>query len=249
MRRALWLLSATLLLACEGGPIEIFASAAGASGNGDTAAAGDSNVVDGGSNASAGAGGSVAGSDMGGTFSSGGAPIAGAAGAAGVAGSDGVSCANNPDCPAGWLCKKATCGDARGVCELRPKFCQPDLVPECGCDHVTYWNECYRRAAGQSVSSENECAEGARLCVGNADCPGGAYCQHLLPRDSGCNQMVGPGSCWVTPDSCSEVPQDPYHWKACAIGAMDAGTGCASTCDAVQSGRPYVEQLPNAVCQ
>lgn len=44
-----------------------------------------------------------------------------------------------------------------GVCEVRPRIC-PDLrAPVCGCDNVTYGNDCERSAAGAALDHVGEC--------------------------------------------------------------------------------------------
>jgi len=239
---------ALLLVACQGSDIEIFAPAAtagsgGASGSSAAGSAG-SNPGGGGALDSAGAGGAVVDTAGAGAVAGGGSPSVGASGAAGAGG---MTCTTNEECPAAWLCRKTSCGDPTGHCEVRPVFCDDNFMPVCGCDHVTYWNECYRRRSGQAASFADDCTAGAHACFDSADCPVGAYCQHLLPRGISCSQTVGAGTCWVTPDVCSEAP-DQMHWKACETPG-DAGTGCISTCLAVQSGRPYVSVPPNGSCQ
>jgi len=67
-------------------------------------------------------------------------------------------CTSRFDCAAGDYCSKApgNCG-GYGVCASIPEACPAVWLPACGCDGETYGNSCEARAAGQSVSYEDEC--------------------------------------------------------------------------------------------
>jgi hypothetical protein len=63
-------------------------------------------------------------------------------------------------CGLGLFCNfpvSAGCGNEPGVCEAIPDQCSQQFVPVCGCDRVTYSNECLARAAGVSVAGPGEC--------------------------------------------------------------------------------------------
>lgn len=117
-----------------------------------------------------------------------------------------VSCTSQAECAAEQFCSFAvdsadpanSCGGlGAGTCEARPDMCHPRLEPGisyigvCGCDGVTYGDECAAHLAGVSVSkyepceppppdcSVTGCDEGGECmwCWGQMVCmPSGAMC-------------------------------------------------------------------------
>ena len=91
------------------------------------------------------------------------------------AAANGVSVISEGECPAVACGARAgdTCGadqfcsfalgdvcgraDAQGTCEARPEVCPQDYTPVCGCDNVTYSNECAAAAAGVGVLASGAC--------------------------------------------------------------------------------------------
>lgn len=87
---------------------------------------------------------------------------------------EGVACGkvNSKDsviCSSGLFCEFETKGcsmpTARGVCKPRPVSCEAAVNQVCGCDGVTYKNDCNRRQAGQALAFAAACPS-TNLLVG-----------------------------------------------------------------------------------
>jgi hypothetical protein len=117
----------------------------------------------------------------------------------------GLSCAEGEFCnfPSDAICGAA---DQMGKCEARPV---------CGCDDVTYSNECDAHAKGISVLKDGPCEVilGTE-CKENAQCGKGEYCEF----GSKCG---GIGSCKAAPETCPTI-SDPV----CGCDGKTYGNDC-----------------------
>lgn len=120
-------------------------------------------------------------------------------------------------CPDGTFCEGHTgqCKGGYGLCRPVPQTCPRSWSPVCGCDGVTYANDCKRRMAGVGKGTDGVCPEpGGTLgdpCTSNGDCPSGVCVETVLGH-----------LCSVT---C--IDQCPTGWSCNAIGGgVDAIFAC-----------------------
>ena len=139
-------------------------------------------------------------------------------------------------CPEGLYCSKTSCGDPAGTCQLPRIDCGQAEPPVCGCDGITYFNDCLRQANGIAASTEGECPLGPSFCGGatNAPCPSGSMCAQLGGFPHGPCPPDAPGTCWVLPPTCPP-PSAPDRWDSC----MPSSTTCLDTCTAIRAGGAY----------
>jgi hypothetical protein len=146
------------------------------------------------------------------------------------------------------VCDKPGCSAESGVCVELSFVCQPQAMPVCGCDDVTYWNDCVRRKSGARKAREGEC--GMRIpCRTGADCGvEGAVCAHLLAPRQPCDGRDDPGKCWVlpAPENCEgertlrfgvcPPPPPPQQGDPGGPGLFP----CVDLCAAIRSEKPQI---------
>ena len=152
-------------------------------------------------------------------------------------------CSDVYDCGYYFFCNKATCETEIGDCEPRPVFCEPNPSPVCGCDGVTYWNDCQRRLVGVFSSTPGECTSSSRRCNSGSDCgvfP--ASCARILPPGRTCGPELYPrpeGTCWSVPPRPADLV-DNNLFLLCPGPNMDPPGYCADTHLAIASELPHL---------
>jgi len=89
------------------------------------------------------------------------------------------------------------CCDFTGICTPVPTVCPAVIDPVCGCDGVTYQNECFAYQNGISIDHQGHC--GAACTLESNTCSAGEYCQ--FPTGDCGNTS---GECQTIPEICTE---------------------------------------------
>ncbi|MFM2420624.1 MAG: hypothetical protein RL385_5347 [Pseudomonadota bacterium] len=147
-----------------------------------------------------------------------------------------VACTSSAECAAHESCERASCGAAFGQCTPQRFLCDDAPDPVCGCNGITYFNDCLRRRDGVALLEEGECSRSVIRCDAETACPAGAYCAYLLRNENACADARA-GVCWVVPASCAEPRFGGDRFASCGAGAA-----CVDACTAIQRETPHVLQ-------
>ncbi|MET0412355.1 MAG: hypothetical protein ABW217_13725 [Polyangiaceae bacterium] len=151
------------------------------------------------------------------------------------------SCAQHEDCELDELCAKRECDSPRGVCQRRPLSCDDAGVsPVCGCNGITFFNDCLRQQSGVNLARQSECRF-PRRCGGESQerCPADSYCARLYPPNTTVCSEDFPGVCWVLPAECDTDSPSTDRYRRCE----DPSSACVDRCAAIRSEVPYVVAL------
>lgn len=252
--RTRWLCMALVALGCDGRELTVFnvpgggsagmltnvAQGGSSNGGGGAGVAGVVGSTSGAGGSAAGSGGSdVMNSNGSGNGSMAGAPYGNGGGMGGAPGTMPKPCMDDTDC-GGWICDKDGCDATTGVCVPYPFFCSPDPQPVCGCDGVTYWNDCIRLQSTPhtQLAQREQCHASACTCEQTSDCDVPyASCAHLMGPNETCGSHTM-GACWVLPPACGPN-NDLKRWRECKPPDGSPPGACVDTCQAVRSERPY----------
>lgn len=140
-------------------------------------------------------------------------------------------------CPAGTFCDglPGHCGGVdEGTCVPVPELCPDIYEPVCGCDGVTYGNDCERRAAGVRLANFDVCRDQCGFdATGAPTCEVGFYCE--LPPGL-CAEPGVAGLCIEMPTLC------PMHFAP--VCGCD-GTTYDNDCQRMAAG---VSKLHDGAC-
>ncbi len=145
-------------------------------------------------------------------------------------------CIEHWDCSEGLFCRRniGAC-TGPGTCAPMPIACDAVSAPVCGCDGLTYPNECEANRGGHNVAYDGACEPGAS-CLDTTDCGEGTFC---LPPVGLCG---GQGVCHPYPDNECPPVSDPVcgcdgitHENECMARSTGSGVAHPGPCGSMLS--------------
>jgi len=142
-------------------------------------------------------------------------------------------------CPEGEFCKLPVghcCCDFFGICTPIPAACPDVWAPVCGCDGVTYGNECEADAAGMSIEHFGACRQ---ECFTDSDCPAASQFCKFPPGTCGDGDVQG--LCTERPNACPAI-----YAPVCGCDGVTYGNECEA--DAAGVSVRHHGECPGPAC-